>query len=260
MSTHTVSGEHGSDQTPASTKAWRARAQGVLALGFLAAIWLAVCIPRLPGPIDLRWDASAYYVLGTSLAEGKGYRLLNEPGEIEAIQYPPVLPLFVAAHELALGSADYLEVAPRLRVSYFVLAGLYLFAAYAVVRGFLAPPLALVACVMTALSFYGFVQPSDTLYAEMPFALVSMLFFLCHRHGDRPAPTLATGLLGAVAYLLRTAGIALLAAWVAESVFLRQYRRAAIRASLAALPVLSWQVHIWRVTSSDEYRRPAYEY
>ena len=54
-------------------------------LGYVAGvilIWIAVWIPRLEGPIDLRWDASAYYVLGTSVAEGKGYRLINEPGEI----------------------------------------------------------------------------------------------------------------------------------------------------------------------------------
>ncbi len=48
-------------------------------LGLLVvALWL----PRMQGPIDFRWDGGVYYVLGTSLAEGKGYRLLNEPGEI----------------------------------------------------------------------------------------------------------------------------------------------------------------------------------
>ena len=58
---------------------------------------------RLIGPIDLRYDASTYYILGTSLAEGKGYRLLNEPGEIEATQYPPLFPIMVAAHQWILG-------------------------------------------------------------------------------------------------------------------------------------------------------------
>ena len=40
-----------------------------------------------------------YYVLGTALAEGKGYRLLNEPGDIEANQYPPLLALVIAFHQ-----------------------------------------------------------------------------------------------------------------------------------------------------------------
>ena len=50
----------------------------VLLAGLASAIWL----PRLRGPIDLRWDGGTYYVLGTSLAQGRGYRLLDEPGEI----------------------------------------------------------------------------------------------------------------------------------------------------------------------------------
>src|SRR5262249_27711096 len=79
----------------------RSRRQDVVFLAVLVLLWAAVSLPRMHGPIDLRWDASAYYILGTSLAEGKGYRLLNEPGEIEAVQYPPLLPLIVAAHERA---------------------------------------------------------------------------------------------------------------------------------------------------------------
>src|SRR6476660_7251214 len=65
---------------------------------------------RLTGPIDLRYDASTYYNLGTSLAEGKGYRLLNEPGEIEATQYPPLLPIIVATHQRILGTHDVIVV------------------------------------------------------------------------------------------------------------------------------------------------------
>jgi hypothetical protein len=52
----------------------------------LAAVALAMWAPRLRGSIDLRYDAGVYYILGTSLAEGKSYRLLNEPGEISALQ------------------------------------------------------------------------------------------------------------------------------------------------------------------------------
>src|SRR5438132_8726577 len=66
----------------------------------LSALVVATWLPRMHGPIDLRWDGSVYYVLGTALAEGKGYRLLNEPGEIEAVQYPPLLPAIIAAHQL----------------------------------------------------------------------------------------------------------------------------------------------------------------
>ena len=46
-----------------------------------------------------------YYILGTSLAGGHGYRLLNEPGQIRAVQYPPLLPAIVAIHERLLGTS-----------------------------------------------------------------------------------------------------------------------------------------------------------
>jgi len=50
---------------------------------------------RWNGPIDLRYDAAVYYVLGTSLASGEGYRIISEPGAPEDIQYPPLLPAIV---------------------------------------------------------------------------------------------------------------------------------------------------------------------
>src|SRR5262245_34127869 len=71
----------------------------VLLLALSIAI-VCLWIPRWAGPLDLRWDGAVYYVLGTSIAEGKGYRLLHEPGEIEAIQYPPLLPMLAAAPQM----------------------------------------------------------------------------------------------------------------------------------------------------------------
>ncbi|MFL5471248.1 MAG: hypothetical protein ACJ8AM_02725, partial [Gemmatimonadales bacterium] len=55
-------------------------------LAILIALSVALWLPRLRGPLDLRYDAGVYYVLGTSLAEGRGYRILSEPGAIQAVQ------------------------------------------------------------------------------------------------------------------------------------------------------------------------------
>jgi hypothetical protein len=226
----------------------------------VVAIALLLWLPRLSGPINLRWDASTYYVLGTALAEGKGYRLLNEPGEIEAVQYPPLLPLIVAAHQWVMGTSDYFKVGSALRITYFVLSVLFLLAAYALARKYLSPLYALLVGVITALSFGSFLWPSEVLYADMPFALVAMGFLLCHQKNARPFFAVVSGLLGVAAYLLRTAGLALLLAWIAESLIRRRFRQAAIRAAVSALPVLLWQVHIWRVTASDKYHHPNYSY
>jgi hypothetical protein len=232
----------------------------IVCVGGVLLLWIALWAARLEGPIDLRWDASTYFVLGTSLAEGRGYRLLNEPEEIEAVQYPPLLPALVAAHQRALGTTDYMIVGSRLRLCYFVMSGMYLLAAYLVARGFLEPPLALAAIAGTGFSFYSFLYPSDSLYAEIPFALASMLFLLCLRHSDKTRYGITAGLMAATAYLVRTAGIALLAVWIADSVLRRRFRQAALRTVTAALPVLAWQAHVSRVTGSAAYHQPAYPY
>ena len=223
-------------------------------------IWLSVSLPRLNGPIDLRWDASTYFILGTALAEGKGYRLLNEPGEIQAVQYPPLLPGIIAVTQRMMGTSDYVKVGSALRIVYFAISGLYLIASYALARKLLGPLAALVVGAGTALSFYSFLHPSDTLYAEMPFALIATLFLLFHRHDSTPFSTGTEGLLGAAAYFLRTAGLALLAAWIAESLLRRRFRESIIRTAISAMPILLWQTHIWRVTHSEDYRQPAYPY
>ena len=234
--------------------------QDLICGAVLLLIWLAVSIPRLNGPIDLRWDASAYYVLGTALAEGKGYRLLNEPGEIETVQYPPLVPLIVAVHQWLMGTSDFFEVGWRLRIVYFVLSGIYLLAVYALARQLYPPIHALLIGAITGLSFYSFFYPSETLYTELPFALVSILFLLCQRRSDQPVYAIASGVLVVAAYLLRTAAIALLVAWVVESLIRRRFLQAAVRAVVVAIPVLAWQAHVWQVTSSQEYNQPAYAY
>ena len=236
------------------------RRQDLICGAALLVIWLAVSLPRLSGPIDLRWDASEYYVLGTALAEGKGYRLLNEPGEIQTVHYPPLVPLIVAVHQWLMDTSDFFEVGWRLRILYFVLSGIYLLAVYALARQLHVSTYAWLIAAITGLSFYGFFYPSETLYTELPFALVSILFLLCHRRGDRPVWAAASGVLIVVAYLLRTAAIALLAAWVAESLIRRRFLQAVLRAGVAAVPVLVWQAHIWQVTGGHEYNRPAYPY
>ena len=122
------------------------------------------------------------------------------------------------------------------------------------------PIQALLIGAITGLSFYGFFYPSETLYTELPFALVSILFLLCQRRSDQPVYAIGSGILVVAAYLLRTAAIALLAAWVVESLIRRRFLEAAVRGVVVAIPVLAWQAHIWQVTSSQEYKRPAYAY
>jgi hypothetical protein len=229
----------------------------LLLLIFLSVgLWL----PRLRGPLDLRYDAGVYYILGTSLAEGKGYRLLNEPGEIEAIQYPPLLPLFAASHQRLAGSTLISVAGQWLRYSFAIIFIGYITVVYLLSRRYLTPDFAFLATLVSLLHVHA-TWLSDLFFAELPFALISLLFLLLA--GGRinwRSNELFAGTLGAAAYLLRSSGIALLAAWVGESLLKRRFRVAVSRGALALLPILAWSAYVTHVKNSEEYLRPAYAY
>ena len=229
----------------------------VAVLALATILWL----PRLSGPIDLRWDAGVYYTLGTSLATGKGYRILSEPGAPEALQYPPLLPAFVALHQRILGTTNPAVIAPWVRISYATLYLIYGLTALALARSYLRPMFALIAVALTLLQVNTLFM-SDVLFAELPFALVAVLFALIassdsHASWVREALSF---LFASASFLLRTAGTALLAAWVIEALVRRRWRLVLLRGVLVLLPVLAWQAYVARVRGSYEYAHPAYEY
>ena len=227
----------------------------------VVALALLLWAPRFSGPIDLRWDASVYYLLGTSLATGQGYRILSEPGSPEALQYPPLLPALVAVYQRALGSADPEIVGPWLRGTYAALFMAYGLTILALARRYLRPALALAATTLCLLHHRS-IFFSDWLSAELPFALVSVGFALVAGGGasTRRQREAAAFLLAAAGFLLRTAGVVLLAAWVIEALARARWRLALTRGLLAVLPIVLWQAYVAHVRASDEYLRPAYEY
>jgi hypothetical protein len=221
-------------------------------LAALLAVAVALWLPRLRGPLDLRYDAGVYYILGTSLAEGRGYRLLNEPGAIQAIQYPPLLPAAGAVVERALGTDDPAVVGHWLRLGSVLLYAGYAAAAYVMCRRFLAPGYACLAALLAIVHSHT-IFLSDFFAADVPYAFVSTLFFA----GGGGA---AGGVLALAAYGLRSAGIALLGAWVAESLIRRRLRQGAVRGAVAAAAVLAWQGYTAQVKAAPAFTHPAYAY
>ena len=215
----------------------------------IAVIALALLLwaPRFSGPIDLRWDAGVYYLLGTSLAKGDGYRVASEPGSPEALQYPPLLPALVALHQWALGTTDPAIVAPWLRSSYVALFLIYSLIVLALAKRHLSPGFALAATALCMLHIMT-IFLSDLLFAELPFAVVSVVFVLvaamacrprgrgCERWRRLPWPRQD--------FFLRTTGVALLAAWVMEALIRRRWRLAVARAALALCPSFYGR-HMW---------------
>ena len=127
-----------------------------------------------------------------ALAKVERYRLLNEPGEIEAIQYPPLLAAIVAAHQLVLRTNDPITVGKFLRFTFFVIYSGYLFAAYYLLRKYLPFPYAIIGILVCFLNvFTNFL--SDLLFAEIPFGLASLFFvFFATNNRHRSYPALAS--------------------------------------------------------------------
>jgi hypothetical protein len=244
----------------------RGRRRELVLAGVLLALCAGLWLPRLRGPLDMRYDAGVYYVLGSALAEGKGYRLLNEPGAIQAVQYPPGLALVAAAAQRLAGSSDVDRAGHLLRLAFCAAFTLYVLGVYLLGRRFLGPGFAFLAALVTALHVHTSFL-SDLFFAELPFALVSVAFVLAFHNaaaatepGPRRGWAALTGLLGVAAYLLRTLGVALLAAWVAEALLRRRWPAAARRSALALLPLLLWQGYVAHVQRGPEYAHPAYPY
>jgi hypothetical protein len=216
-------------------------------------------IPRSAGPLDLRWDGAVYYVLGTSIAEGKGYRLLHEPGEIEAIQYPPLLPLLAAVPQTVLRTSDPVIVGRWLKLFFFCFHASFVLATYFMLRmlvpRWLAFSGALALLLNVQVTFH-----SNLFFAEIPFGLATVLFVLCNRRSSNRVHETLAAAFAVTAFLLRTAGVAVLAAWVAESLAEKRFKRAAVRLLISAIPVLCWNAYVRQVERSPSYMTPAYPY
>jgi hypothetical protein len=231
-----------------------------LGIGALLCILAALTwLPRATGPIDLRWDGGAYYLLGASITQGQGYRLLNEPGSPNTTLHPPLLPMFVAVHQLLLGTTDSLAVGRALRASACLLFALQALAMYVLLRRHIALSAAFLATLFwifhPANTYF-----SDALYAEPLFGLTIMLFFILHnRTGGRKHFLLAAAC-AVIAFLARTTGILLFAAWAGESLLKRNFRQAAAIAVIALAAAGLWMGYIHHVESSPQYARPAYAY
>lgn len=229
----------------------------LIVVGLAVLLWL----PRLSGPIDLRYDAGVYFLLGVSLAEGHGYRIPSEPGAPEAVQYPPGLPGLVAAQALVFHTTDPVELGRWLRRTYFLGFIGFALAVLALARTQLSPGWATAATCLCLLQLNTYLL-SDLLFAELPFALASVGFAWVLL---RPSPHLRRqeGLgfaLATAGFLFRSAGLALFAAWVGEALLRRQWRLVLLRSVLSFIPFALWQVHVANVRASHDYRQPAYAY
>ncbi|MBA2623550.1 MAG: hypothetical protein H0U88_08045 [Chthoniobacterales bacterium] len=234
----------------------------VILLGLLLATAMSSWVFRLTGPIDLRADAGVYFILGSSIAQGKGYRLLHEPGEIRATQYPPLMPILVAVHQVMLGSNDPALVGYALRLTALFTYLAFTTATYIAVRQLLPTMAALAVVLLTLLSFYAYFM-SNLLMPEIMYAGITAVFISLNTRSSRKSSRsreLLSFCLATAAFGLRTIGVALYAAWVGEAILKRDLRQAFMRLTLSAIAIGAWQTYVRYVEAREDYLVPVYEY
>jgi hypothetical protein len=223
-----------------------ARAERLIPIA-IAAIVLAVAVSTVtPWPVGAFEDDAIYTVLGKSLAEGHGYRLLNLPGAPNATHFPPGYPALLAVlwrawpafpdNLVLFKFANALLLALAAAGSYaFALRRLALTKAASAVTA-LAATLSVVILLLT-----GMVLSEPLFLALLPPAL-----FAAEKAVDtgRPRTALAAGLLLGVLALVRTLGLFAIPGAVVLLVWRRRYAAAAALALGAALLVVPWQIWV----------------
>ena len=219
-------------------------AQRVVALVAFGVVGL-VYLLRLDGYAGLMIDDAWYMVLAQALASGEGFRLISSSVTPILPAVPPGFPALLAP--VFLVSPSYPDNLMLLKsVSLLATAGIGVttWIDYTRHRG-VRPEQAIWLIVVTLLIPSAVFLATATVMAEASFTCAQMLSVLAIERivrrdpTDQRAPILA-GLSAAVTMLIRTAGVAIVAAGVAYLVAQKRWRQASIFAVVAAASLAPW--------------------
>jgi hypothetical protein len=214
----------------------------------LAAIASAIYVLRLDPYAGLLFDDAWYIVLGKALAGGEGFRMISSSVAPIMPTVPPGFPALLAVvFAIAPSYPDNLILLKA--VSMAAMAGVGVacwidLTRYREVPG--VPALCIAFAVVLTPSFV--FLATSTVMAEGVFTLAQLVTVLAVERAvrrermDWRGPAVA-GVMGAVTMLIRTAGLAVLAASIVYLVLQRRWRQAAIFAVTAAACLLPWQLH-----------------
>lgn len=213
----------------------------------LAALVLAVAVLTVtPWPVGAFEDDAIYTVLGKSLAEGQGYRLINLPGAPNATHFPPGYPALIAVlWRLWPAFPDnlvLLKFANALLLG-VAAAGTYLFAER---RLGLSRPASAITALGATLSVVILLLSGMVLSEPLFLALLLPTLLLAERafESDRVSLAFMAGLALAILALVRTLGLFAIPAALGLLLWRRRYASAAALALGAALLLVPWQVWV----------------
>jgi hypothetical protein len=188
-------------------------------------------------------DDGIYLVNALSLASGHGYRTISLPDELYQTKYPFLYPAVLAAlWELFPGFPDNLLIFKLLSLCATVFWG---YASYRLALRETNDPIIARWIAVLLLTFPWVIFLSASTLPEALFAAACMASLLMFEDGCCPGWKLIAGAaLAGAAFLMRSAGAALLVAWLVMLIYRRRWRSAAIFSLVVALltgPWLAWQ-------------------
>ena len=206
---------------------WRAYRTPLIlvCLGAVALVIGAASFDRLPSPIG---DNAEFAILARSLATGHGFRYLNHPDLLPATKYPPGFPLFLAMWIPLFGGSMIV-----MKVVVLMCYVLLVLATFLLARKFLGQAESAIASLMIATSAgvpalaTGIVPYSHEVLSDVPYALFSLAALVLIIDASKTRSLLVGLGLVIWAYVVRTAGVSLVAA-AAVFLLLRSRRREAL--------------------------------
>ena len=207
-------------------------------------------------------DDSMYVVMAKSLATNRGYRVLSLPGEPTQAKSPPFYPFLLSL--IWLAQPHFPEnIAWMTLLSVVATTAFLAFAwRYVVDHGYATHWQALAVVALVGMNWRTVVLAGGV-YSEMVYAALSVLaLYLAEtveKHPERWTAGLASGVLVGLAFLTRSAGIALLLA-LACYYLIRRFRKGLVPVGIAATIVLGWLA--WgqiRASGADNVNAGFYE-
>lgn len=188
-------------------------------------------------------DDGTYIALARSLRAGM-YRAINAPGAPPQTQYPPVFPLLLyPVANLPEGSVGVL----RFWVACWSLLAVFPVARLARLRDPETGMLAALPFLVSSL----FGEYSTSVMTESVFVMLAYAVLVRAMTATRFDPLVAAGLL--LAWLMRSSGVALVAAGLLNMLLRRQYRAAAVTTAIVVIGMAPWW--LWQAAHQSDYIR-----
>jgi hypothetical protein len=214
----------------------------------LAAIASVIYVLRLDPYAGLLFDDAWYIVLGKALAGGDGFRMISSSAAPIMPTVPPGFPALLAI-VFAVAPSYPGNLILLKAVSIAAMAGVGVACWIDLSRYRAVPPAQSMWMAFAVVLTPSFVfLATSTVMAEGVFTLAQLVTVMAVERAVRRdqaewrGPT-AAGVIGALTVLIRTAGVAVLAASVAYLVLQRRWRQAAIFALTAAACLLPWELY-----------------